>query len=69
MTEKSEAKAAAKAAAKPEEPKTVRVVCMARGGRRRGGRGWDEGETLVPEAEMTAALRKALKADPMFQIG
>jgi hypothetical protein len=42
---------------------------MARGGRRRGGRAWDEGKTLVPVAEMTAELRKALTVDPMFQVG
>jgi hypothetical protein len=83
MTEKPDTKAAAKAAetkpdakaaepkpaAKVAEPKTVTVICMARGGRRRGGRAWDEGKTLVPVAEMTAELRKALTVDPMFQVG
>lgn len=58
------APAAPKAAAK-----SVRVICMARDGRRRGGRHWPEGETLVPADEMTADMRKALAADPMFQVG
>jgi hypothetical protein len=70
MTAKSKKDSATEAEAQAKaDAKTVRVICMARGGRRRGGRAWAEGETLVPEAEMTAALRKALAADPMFQVG
>ena len=64
---------AATEAAAPATPKaaakTVRVICMARDGRRRGGRHWPEGETLVPADEMTPDLRAALAADPMFQVG
>ena len=57
------------AAPKAAPAKSVRVICMARGGRRRGGRGWPEGETMVPADEMTAELRKALASDPMFLVG
>lgn len=69
MTDKTDSKPEAKKASTPApKAQTVRVICMARGGRRRGGRAWPEGETLVPAEEMTPALRKALKGDAMFQV-
>lgn len=63
---KPEPKAEAKAETKTEPG--IRVICMKRGGRRRGGRDWAEGVTLVPAAEMTKDLRDALKGDALFSV-
>jgi len=59
-TKKTAKKAAAKSGA-------LRVT-TARDGFRRAGRAW-HGTTDVPAGELSAAQIKALRADPMFEVG
>ncbi|ALF02106.1 HI1506-related protein [Salipiger abyssi] len=48
------------------EAPIITVICLRPDGRRRAGRRWDEGETLVPEDELTAFQIAVLEADPQF---
>jgi len=58
----------AEAAAKKATEAEITIVCMARQGRRRGGRAWDLGETVISASELTDDLRQALEGDPFFSI-
>ncbi|MBY6091070.1 hypothetical protein [Maritimibacter alkaliphilus] len=44
------------------------VICYARGGRRRGGRRFDHGETHLAEDDLSDEMVEALKGDPDFMI-
>lgn len=44
------------------------VICHKRDGRRRGGRRFPHGETILTEEEITDALVEALRGDPDFTI-
>lgn len=44
------------------------VICMVEGGRRRAGRRWPEGETMVREGELDAVQIAQLQGDPRFRI-
>ncbi|WP_339696056.1 HI1506-related protein [Celeribacter baekdonensis] len=51
----------------PSEPHLT-VVCHRQDGRRRCGRRWPHGETIVPEADLTVLQIAQLEADPHFTL-
>ncbi|KAB6715854.1 HI1506-related protein [Roseobacter sp. TSBP12] len=51
----------------PAEPHLI-VLCHRQDGRRRCGRRWPHGETIVPEADLTAFQIAQLEADPHFTV-
>lgn len=51
----------------PSEPHLI-VLCHRQDGRRRCGRRWPHGETIVPEADLTAFQIAQLEADPHFTV-
>lgn len=67
-SDKPKTKQPKKAKVQASEDVQVKVHCVIPGGRRRGGRRWDGGDTLVPLEEWSDALEAALTADPMFTI-
>lgn len=48
--------------------KSIVKVTAPKGGRRRGGRRWDEGVTEVPASKISKAAIEALQADPDFTV-
>ena len=50
-----------------DEPR-LRVVCMVEGGRRRAGRRWPQGETIIPAADLSLLERAQLVGDPRFTL-
>lgn len=58
--------AAQSAAQSDAEDGFVTVRCAIAGGRRRGGRAFDGGDTKVPVKEFTKELADALARDPLF---
>ena len=48
--------------------KVFRVICSQAGGRRRGGRNWPAGETIVQPDDMSEETLAALKADGTFVV-
>lgn len=47
---------------------TLSVVCHAPDGRRRVGRRWPHGETVIAAAELTEIELQILRADPRFTV-
>lgn len=47
---------------------TISVVCHASDGRRRVGRRWPHGETVIAAAELTEIELQILRADPRFTV-
>ncbi len=47
---------------------TITVTCLRPEGRRRAGRRWDEGETVIAETALSDFDLAVLEADPMFRI-
>jgi len=50
-----------------EEPH-LRVTCSVEGGRRRAGRRWPQGETIIPAADLSLLERAQLVGDPRFTL-
>lgn len=47
---------------------TITVTCLRPEGRRRAGRRWDQGATVIPETALSDFDLAVLEADPMFLI-
>lgn len=52
-----------------EDGVRVKVICHTKGGRRRAGRRWPEGETILPLSALSNFARDQLQGDPRFTIG
>lgn len=51
-----------------EAQPTVTVTCLRPGGRRRAGRRWPQGETIIAAADLTDFHLAQLEGDPLFSI-
>lgn len=47
----------------------IEVVCLSKGGRRRAGRDWPVGSTIVPADDLTPYQLQQLRGDPRFRVG
>lgn len=47
---------------------TITVTCLKEGGRRRAGRRWDAGHTVVLASDLTAYQLGQLRGDPLFRV-
>ncbi|KAA8606811.1 hypothetical protein [Salipiger aestuarii] len=47
---------------------TITITCLRPEGRRRAGRRWDEGETVIAETALSDFDLAVLEADPMFRV-
>lgn len=48
---------------------TITVTCLSKGGRRRAGRNWPEGPTIVSADALTPYHLDQLRGDPRFRVG
>lgn len=46
----------------------VAVICLVAGGRRRAGRHWPGGETVLPAGALTEGDVALIQADPLFTL-
>lgn len=51
-----------------EAQPTITVTCLRPGGRRRAGRRWPQGETIIAAADLTAFQLAQIEGDPLFSI-
>ncbi|TRD18342.1 hypothetical protein [Palleronia caenipelagi] len=66
-TQETPAATKAKDAEAPEGP-TFEITCLQKAGRRRAGRSWPAGTTVLPVDALSDADRAALEADPFFTL-